>query len=413
MKKVVITGMGCLSSIGNNVGDMWTAMLNSTSGAAPITQFDTEGFATTFASEVKGFDPVAHFGVKDARKLDRYTQFAMVASDEAIEDSGILNYSNLDKNRVGVIIGSGIGGMITFEKDHKTLLSKGARRVSPHFIPMMILDIAAGQVSIKHGLKGPNFATCSACATGSHAIGTAMMMLQTGQADAIVAGGSEATVSPMPVAGFNSAKALSTRNDSPETASRPFDKDRDGFVLGEGAGVFVLETEDHAKARGANILAEVSGFGFTGDAYHVTSPAEGGEGAVRSMRIALENAGVKPTDIDYINAHGTSTGPNDRNETAAIKTVFGDHAYNLNVSSTKSMTGHCLGAAGSIESIAAVKAILEQTIPPTINHNEPEEGLDLNYTPNTPQKREVTHVLNNVFGFGGHNASLILSKYTA
>jgi 3-oxoacyl-[acyl-carrier-protein] synthase II len=413
MKRIVITGMGCITSIGNNVDDMWASMLASKSGAAPITQFDAEEFATKFACEVKNFDPVEYFGVKDARKLDRYTQFAMVASDEAIQDSNLLSYPDVNLDRVGVVIGSGIGGMMTFEKDHSTLIEKGPRRVSPHFIPMMILDIAAGQVSIKHGLKGPNYATCSACATGSHAIGTAMMLLQSGHADAIVAGGAEATVSPMAVAGFNSAKALSTNNDNPAGASRPFDKDRDGFVLGEGAGIFVMETLEHAQKRGAKIYAEVTGFGFTGDAYHVTSPSEGGEGAIRSMQIAIDMAGIKLSDIDYINAHGTSTGPNDRNETAAIKSLFGDHAYKLNVSSTKSMTGHCLGAAGAVESIAAVKAIQEQIVPPTINHNEPEEGLDLNYTPNKPQKREINHVLNNVFGFGGHNASLIISKFNS
>lgn len=411
MNRVVITGMGSISSIGNNVSELWDAMLRGKSGAAPITQFDTEGYTTNFACEVKDFDSVAHFGTKDSRKLDRYTQLAIVSSDEAIEQSELMNYAQLDKNRVGVILGSGIGGMNTFEKDHQSLLNKGPRRVSPHFIPMMILDIAAGQVSIKHGLKGPNFATCSACATASHAIGTAMMMIQLGQADAIVAGGSESTVSPMAIAGFNSAKALSTRNDSPETASRPFDADRDGFVLGEGAGIFVLESLDHAQKRGANILAELSGYGFTGDAYHVTSPAEGGEGAVRSMKAALNVAKLNTEDIDYINAHGTSTGPNDRNETAAIKSLFAEHAYSLNVSSTKSMTGHCLGAAGGIESIASVLAIQEQTIPPTINHHKAEEGLDLNYTPLKPQKRSVKHVLNNVFGFGGHNATLAFSKF--
>ncbi|KAL7545511.1 hypothetical protein ACHAWF_008860 [Thalassiosira exigua] len=403
--------MGALTPIGNNVKDFWDGLIEGRSGAGPITQFDASEFTTKFAAEVKGFDAEETFGKKDARKLDRYTQFALVASDEALNNSKLLEYDKLDKDRVGVIIGSGIGGMSTFEKDHSTLLNKGPRRVSPHFIPMMISDIATGQVSIKHGLKGPNFATVSACSTGSHAIGTAMMMLQLGHADVMVAGGAEATVSPMAIAGFNSAKALSTRNDDPQTASRPFDKDREGFVLGEGAGTLILETLEHAQERGATILAELSGFGFTGDAYHVTSPAEGGEGAVRSMKQALHISNLEPNKIDYINAHGTSTGPNDRNETAAVKTVFGDHAYKLNVSSTKSMTGHLLGAAGAIESIACVKAITEQIVPPTINHNEPEEGLDLNYTPNKPEKREVNHVLNNVFGFGGHNATLIFSKF--
>ncbi|MCB0280704.1 MAG: beta-ketoacyl-ACP synthase II [Calditrichaeota bacterium] len=411
MNRVVITGMGAITPIGNSAQAFWDGMMNSRSGAGPITQFDIEGYTTTFACEVKDFDAVERFGVKDARKLDRFVQFSMEAADEAIANSGLLNFDDLNKDRVGVIIGSGIGGMITFEKDHISLLEKGPRRVSPHFIPMMISDIAAGQVSIKHGLKGPNFATVSACSTASHAIGTALMMLQLGHADAFVAGGSESTISGMAIAGFNSAKALSTRNDDPQAASRPFDKDRDGFVMGEGAGIVVLETLDHAKKRGANILAELTGFAFTGDAYHVTSPAPGGEGAVRSMKLAIENAGLKPEDIDYINAHGTSTGPNDENETAAIKTAFGQHAYKLNVSSTKSMTGHLLGAAGAVESIACINAIREQIIPPTINHHQPDEGLDLNYTALKPQKRSVRHVLNNVFGFGGHNATLIFSAY--
>ena len=411
MKRIVITGMGVMSPIGNTIDDFWNAMKMGKSGADKITQFDTEGFTTNFACEVKDFDAEGYFGRKDARKLDRYAQLGIVAADQAIVNAGLDSYEALDKNRVGVIVGSGIGGMVTFETEHSNLVHKGPRRVSPHFIPMMILDIAAGQISIKHGYKGPNFATCSACATGSHAIGTSMMLLQGGHADVIVTGGAESTISPMAIAGFNSAKALSTRNDNPSIASRPFDKDRDGFVMGEGAGIVVLETLEHAQKRGANILAELTGFSFSGDAYHVTSPAPGGEGAVRSMKDAVTNANLQLTDIDYINAHGTSTGPNDRNETQAIKDVFGEHAYKLNVSSTKSMTGHLLGAAGAIESIAGIKAIVDQMVPPTINHDEPEEGLDLNYTPNKPQEREVNHVLNNVFGFGGHNASVILSRY--
>lgn len=413
MQRVVITGMGVMTPIGNSVDAFWNAMMAGQSGAGPITQFDAGEFTTKFACEVKDYDAEAVFGRKDARKLDRFTQLAIVSADEALKQSQLLDYADLEHDRVGVIYGSGIGGMNTIEAEHETMLNRGPRRVSPHLIPMMILDIAAGQISIRHGLKGPNFATCSACATGSHAIGTAMMMLQTGQADAIVAGGSESTVCGMAISGFNSAKALSTRNDDYLRASRPFDKDRDGFVLGEGAGSFVIETLEHAQKRGATILAELTGFGFTGDAYHVTSPPPEGEGALRAMNIALTNAGLKHEDIDYINAHGTSTGPNDRNETAAIKACFGEHAYSLNVSSTKSMTGHLLGAAGAVETAAAVLAIQHQTIPPTINHDEPEEGLDLNYTPNTPQKRTVNHVLNNVFGFGGHNATLIISTYTA
>ena len=411
MKRVVITGYGAITPIGNNADEFWDGLIAGKSGVGEITQFDAVNHTTKFASEVKNFNPEEVFGKKDARKLDRYTQLGIVASTEAIENSKILEYSELDKDRVGVLLGSGIGGMHTFEKEHSSLLNKGPRRVSPHFIPMIISDILAGQVSIKHGLKGPNYGVVSACATGSHAIGTGMMLIQTGQADAMVVGGAEATVAPMAVAGFNSAKALSTRNDDFEHASRPFDKDRDGFVLGEGAGTIIIESLEHAQARGANIIAELTGFGFTGDAYHVTSPPEGGEGAVRSMKAALKMANINPEDVDYINAHGTSTGPNDRNETIAIKEAFGKHAYKLNVSSTKSMTGHLLGAAGAIESIACIKAIEHQIVPPTINLEEPEEGLDLNYTPKIPQKREVRHVLNNVFGFGGHNATLIFSEY--
>jgi 3-oxoacyl-[acyl-carrier-protein] synthase II len=411
MNRVVITGLGAITPIGNNIQEFWEGLKKGRSGVGKITQFDASEFTTQFAAEVKNFDPEEVFGKKDARKLDRYTQFALVAADEAIQDSKILEFSEVDLNRVGVIIGSGIGGMKTFEKDLAVLASKGPKRVSPHFIPMMISDIATGHVSIKHGLKGPNFSTVSACATGSHAIGTAAMMLQLGHADAIVAGGAEATVSPMAIAGFNSAKALSTRNDDFEHASRPFDKDRDGFVLGEGSGVVVMETLEHAQKRGATIYAEITGYSFTGDAYHVTSPAPGGEGAQRSMAGALKQANLRPEDIDYINAHGTSTGPNDINETNAIKEIFGEHAYKLNISSTKSMTGHLLGAAGAIESIAGILAIQNQTVPPTINHEEPGEGLDLNYTPKKAVERKISRVLNNVFGFGGHNATLVFSKF--
>jgi len=402
--------MGAITAIGNSVAEFWQGLTSGKSGAGPITLFDTADYKTKFACEVKGLEPEAHFDHKELRKMDRYTVFAMMAAHEAVADSGI-DLEKIDLYRTGVVVGSGIGGMSTFETEHRKLIERGPRRVSPFFVPMMISDIAAGQISMKYGMKGPNYATVSACATGTHAIGDAMRLVKYGDADIMVCGGSEATVCPMGVAGFNNMKAMSTRNDSPETASRPFDRDRDGFVMGEGAGILVIEELEHAQKRGAKIYAELRGIGFTADAHHLTAPAPGGEGAVRAMRRCIEDGGLNLDEIDYVNAHGTSTPFNDRNESAAIRTVFGDHADSLNVSSTKSMTGHLLGAAGGVEVVASAMAIMNNVIPPTINYETPDPECDLNYTPNEAHQREVRAVVSNTFGFGGHNACVSLSKF--
>ncbi len=409
-RRVVITGMGAITPLGNTALHTWEAMLAGKSGVDKITLFDTEAFTTKIAAEVKDFDPNEHFDRKEARKLDRYTQFALVAATEAMEDSG-LQLEQEDKDRIGVIIGSGIGGMYSFEEEHTKLITKGPRRVSPFFIPQMIGDIAAGYVSMKYNLKGPNYGTVSACATAGHALGSALRAIQYGDADIMVAGGAEASVSPMGVAGFNSMKAISTRNDEPQRASRPFDAERDGFVMGEGAGVLILEELEHAIARGAHIYAEFSGMSFTADAHHITAPAPGGEGAVRAMRGAIKDAGLTTEQIDYINAHGTSTGENDKNETAAIKTVFGDKAYHMSISSTKSMSGHLLGASAAIEFIAATYAVVNGQIPPTINYENPDPNCDLSYVPNTAIAHDVKAAISNSFGFGGHNVCLCVTKY--
>lgn len=409
-RRVVITGMGAITPVGNTVKDYWESLLAGKSGVDRITLFDASEYATKIAAEVKNFDPLEHFDRKEARKLDRYTQFAMVASAEAINDSG-LDLENEDRDRIGVIVGSGIGGMMVFEDEHTKLVKSGPRRVSPFFIPMMIGDIAAGQISMKYNLKGPNYGTVSACATAGHAIGSALRAIQYGDADVMICGGAEATICPMGVAGFNAMKAISTRNEEPQKASRPFDAQRDGFVMGEGSGILVLEELEHALARGAKIYAEMAGISFTADAHHITQPAPGGEGAIRAMRGALKDAGVKPEQVSYINAHGTSTDANDRNETAAIKTVFGDYAYQVPVSSTKSMTGHLLGASGGIEAVASVMAIKDGKIPPTINYEHPDPDCDLNYVPNQAIEREVNVAISNSFGFGGHNVCLCFRKY--
>lgn len=409
-RRVVITGMGSLSPLGNSVAETWQAMLAGKSGVDKITLFDTEGFTTKIAAEVKNFDPLKYFEKKEARKMDRYTQFAMAAAKEAVEDSG-LDLENENRDRIGVIIGSGIGGMFSFEEEHTKLIQRGPRRVSPFFIPMMIGDIAAGYVSMKYNLKGPNYGTVSACASAGHALGSSLRAIQYGDADIMVAGGAEASVSPMGVAGFNSMKAISTRNDEPQRASRPFDAERDGFVMGEGTGVIILEELEHALKRGAKIYAEFAGTGFTADAHHITTPAPGGEGAVRAMRAAIEDAGLTPEAIDYINAHGTSTGENDKNETAAIKTVFGDRAYKMAISSTKSMTGHLLGASAAVEFIAATMAVNSDQIPPTINYENPDPVCDLNYVPNKAIAQKADVALSNSFGFGGHNVCLCIKKY--
>lgn len=416
LKRVVVTGLGALTPIGNNVAETWENAVKGKSGAGPITHFDASLFKTQFACEVKNFDPAAHFDRKKARQLDLYAMYAMVAADEAIADSGI-DSEGVDKNRVGVIFAAGIGGLHTFEEEagfYAKNEEKGPK-YNPFFIPKMIADIAAGHISIGHEFRGPNFGTVSACASSNNALVDAFNYIRLGYADAIVAGGAEAAIYPAGVGGFNSMRALSTRNDDPATASRPFSGSRDGFVIGEGAAALILEEYEHAKARGAKIYAEVVGGGLSADAYHITATHPDGLGACLVMESALKDAGMKPEDIDYINLHGTSTPVGDISEAKAIKKVFGDHAYKMNLSSTKSMTGHLLGAAGAVEALFCVKAITDDIIPPTINHvegdNDPEVDYDLNFTFNEPQKRTVNTALSNTFGFGGHNACLIMKKF--
>lgn len=408
--RIVVTGMGVVTPIGNDVPEFWNGLLSGRSGAAPITRFDPSQHATHFACEVKNFNITDYLQPRDAKRMDPFCHYAMVAADQALKDAGV-DHESCDKDHVGVIVGSGIGGIPIFESQCKEMDEGGPRRLSPFFIPTMIADIAAGHISIKHQLRGPNYATVSACATGSHAIGIAMRHLQFGDANVILAGGSEGAVTPMGVGGFNAMKAISTRNDDPEHASRPFDLDRDGFVIGEGAGMLVLERLEHAQKRGARILCELKGLGFSADAYHITAPAPGGEGAVRAMREALRDSNLAPEVIDYINAHGTSTPHNDKTETEAIKTVFGEHARRLSVSSTKSMTGHLLGAAGSVESVACILAIQNGIVPPTINFSTPDPDCDLDITPNEPKERKIRTALNNAFGFGGHNACLVFAAF--
>jgi 3-oxoacyl-[acyl-carrier-protein] synthase II len=412
-RRVVVTGIGALTPIGNNVQDYWTALSNGVSGAAPITRFDASKFKTQFACEVKNFDVTNFIDRKEARRMDPYTQYAMVTADEALVDSGI-DLEKINKDRVGVIWASGIGGLSTFHAEVMAFSKgDGTPRFSPFFIPMMIADIASGLISIKYGFRGPNFAVVSACASSTNAISDAFMYIKAGKADMVVTGGSEASVSEPAIGGFNSMKALSERNDSPQTASRPYDLTRDGFVLGEGAGALILEDLEHAKARGAKIYAELVGCGASADAYHMTAPHPEGLGASLVMKMALDEAGVKPEDVQYINTHGTSTPLGDAQEIKAIQNVFGDAAYQLNISSTKSMTGHLLGGTGAIEAIACLMAIEKGIIPPTINHVTPDPDIDpkLNLTFNTAQKREVNLALSNTFGFGGHNASVLFRKY--
>lgn len=409
-RRVVITGYGAISPVGKTASETWNSLINSKNGIDDITLFDTTNFITKFAGEVKNYDPQNYFDSKESRHIDRYAQFAIIAADEAISLSA-LDLEKEDRDRIGVIIGSGIGGMHSFESEHSKLVNSGPKRVSPFFIPQMISDIAAGHVSIKYNLKGPNYATVSACSSSAHAIGSSMRTIQYGDADVMVCGGAEATVSEMSLAGFNNMKALSTRNDEPHKASRPFDKDRDGFVIGEGGAMIVLESLEHALNRGATIYGELAGIGFTGDAYHITHPAPEGEGAARAMALAVKDSGLAIDDIDYINAHGTSTYFNDKNETEAIKTVFGAHAYKILISSTKSMTGHMLGAAGALELIISMLAVKENHVPPTINYETPDPECDLNYTPNASIKKEVVAAISNSFGFGGHNVTLLVKKY--
>ena len=412
-KRVVVTGLGALTPIGNSVEKYWENLVAGKSGADHITKFDASLFKTQFACEVKGFDPLDIMDRKEARKLDLFSIYAMATSAEAIEDSKI-DLDKINLNRAGVVWGSGIGGLKTFQEECFNFKDgDGTPRFNPFFIPKMIVDIAAGHISMKYGLRGPNYVTVSACASSTNALIDSLMLIQLGKSDIIVTGGSEAAVNIAGVGGFNALKALSTRNDNPQSASRPFDSTRDGFVLGEGSGCLILEELEHAKARGAKIYAEVIGGGLTADAHHLTAPHPEGEGAINAMRLALEDANMTPEDIDYINVHGTSTPLGDIAETKAIKEVFGDHAYNLNISSTKSMTGHLLGAAGAIEAIACVKAVNNDIIPPTINFEHEDENIDykLNLTLNKAQKRTVNAALSNTFGFGGHNTSLIVKKY--
>jgi 3-oxoacyl-[acyl-carrier-protein] synthase II len=410
-RRVVITGLGAVTPIGLTVDEYWNNLLAGTSGAGPITYFDASDYDTKFACELKGFDPLKFMDRKLAQRCDPFTQYALAASEMAVKDSG-MNLEQIDKTRVGVIIGSGIGGMWTYHKQQETLWdTKGPHRISPFFIPMMISDIAPGRVSMKFGFKGPNYATTSACATSSHAIGDAYVHIQRGDADIMLTGGAEAAICPMGIGGFNAMKALSTRNDAPRKASRPFDKDRDGFVMGEGSAILILEDLDHALKRGAKIYAEIGGIGFTADAHHITEPAPGGEGAVRSMKAALKDAGLQPSDIAYVNTHGTSTWVGDKSETAAIKTVFGDHARSLAVNSTKSMIGHLLGAAGAVEAVATALSVKTDKVHPTINQETPDPECDLNYIPNKACDWEVPAAISNTFGFGGHNASILFKKY--
>lgn len=405
-KRVVITGIGVLSPIGLNKEDFWNALKGGKSGAAPITYFDATDFATRFACELKDFNVVDFIDKKSADRMDPYCQYAIISSDQALKDSG-LDLASIDPLRIGVVHGSGIGGMTVYDQQFRQYLERGPRRISPFFIPMLIPDIAAGQISMRHGLMGPNYATASACATSLHAIMDAWMLIRSGMADYMVCGGSEAPITQMSVGGFNSARALSTANDCPEKASRPYDRDRDGFVMGEGAGSLVLESLESAKARGAKIYAEIAGVGATADAHHLTAPHPEGKGASNAMRTALSIAGIEPESIDYVNTHGTATPLGDIAEITAIKQVFGEHAHKLSISSTKSMTGHLLGAAGVVESIACLLAMENSLVPPTINIENLDPKIDVDVTPNEPKPRQIGYALNNGFGFGGHNGSLL------
>lgn len=408
---MVVTGIGVVTPIGSTLDSFWNSLVTGTSGIGLITRLDTSQFSTRIGGEVKDFEITDYLDAKEARKMDSYCQFAMGAAIKAIEDSN-LNLDNCDRDRIGVIVGSGIGGMEVFEAQHHKFLDRGARRVSPFFIPMLIADIAAGHISIRFNLRGPNYATTSACATSAHAVGLAMKTIRYNEADIMVTGGAEAPLTEMGLSGFCALKALSSRNEDPEKASRPFDLERDGFVMAEGAGILVLEELEHALQRGAEIYGEIAGSGFTGDAFHITAPPEDGHGAVRAMRIALAEANVRPQDLDYINAHGTSTQLNDRGETQALKTVLGESASQVSISSTKSMHGHMLGAAGSVELAASLLAMKENTIPPTINYDFPDPECDLDYTPNRAVRKELNVILSNNFGFGGHNASLVVKRFS-
>lgn len=414
LKRVVVTGLGALTPIGNTVDEYWESLANGVSGAAPITRFDTSKFKTKFACEVKNFDPFEHIIKKDARKMDPFAQYAVVAADQAIKDANLFENTEINHDRVGVIWGAGIGGIKTFEDEIKGYVANdNTPKFNPFFIPKMIIDISAGWISMRHGFRGPNFSTVSACASSSNALIDSFNYIRLGKADAIVTGGSEMAVTEGGIGGFNALRALSERNDSPETASRPFDKDRNGFVMGEGAGAIILEEYEHAKARGAKIYAEMIGGGMSADAHHMTAPHPEGLGAKNVMINALDDAKIKPEEVDYVNVHGTSTPLGDVGEVKAIEAVFGDHAYNINISSTKSMTGHLLGAAGAIEAVASILSIKNGLVPPTINHFTDDDAFDpkLNFTFNKAQKRDVKVAISNTFGFGGHNASVVFKKF--
>ncbi len=410
-RRVVVTGVGLVSALGVGTEETWQNLLAGRSGAAPITHFDTTGFPVTFAAEVKGFDPLRFIEKKEIKKMGLFIQFAIAASGFALEQAGLKVTPEIAP-RTGVYIGSGIGGFDVIEREHTALMQGGPRRISPFFIPASIVNLASGFVSIRHGAKGPNSATCTACSSSAHAVGDSFRLIARSDADVMICGGAEAAITPMGVGGFAAMRALSTRNDAPEKASRPFDRDRDGFVIGEGAGMLILEELEFARRRGAKILAELTGYGMSGDAYHITQPSEDADGAVRVMQNALGDAQVRPEQVEYINAHGTSTAINDRLETLAIKKVFGEHARKLPVSSTKSMTGHLLGGAGGLEAGICVLALRDKIIPPTINYENPDPDCDLDYVPNQSRKSEINVVLSNSFGFGGTNAALVLKRYT-
>jgi len=411
LRRVVVTGIGLITPTGKNKSENWENIRNGRSGIGKITHFDASRHASQIAGEIKNYDPNQYFDRKDLRKFDPFIQFALIAAEEAVKDSG-LNLDTIVKEKAGVYIGSGIGGILTIEANKEILMQKGPDRISPFFLPACIANLAAGQVSIKFGFKGPNLANCTACATGTHAIGDSMRIIQRGEADIMISGGAEYPITPLGVAGFTAMRALSTRNDQPEKASRPFDKGRDGFVIAEGSALLVLESLEHASNRGAKIYAEIYGYGFTGDAYHMTAPDPEADGAYRAMKMAVADAQLQPEDIVYINAHGTSTELNDKLETLAIKRLFGNHAYKLAISSTKSMTGHMLGATGSAEAAFTILAMNNSFIPPTINYETKDEDCDLNYTPNQGVAREIPYALSNSFGFGGTNASLLLKKFS-
>lgn len=408
--RVVVTGLGCISPVGNDVPTAWEHLLAGQSGVSEITRFDTSEFKTKFAAQVRDFNGAALYGSKEARRMDLFAQFAIAAAQQAVAQAG-LQLDEEDRGRIGVIIGTGIGGIGTLFENMQIYMERGPMRVSPFLVPMMLPDTAAAMVAIHMGLRGPNAAVVTACATGTNAVGEAAEMIRRGQADVVLAGGSEAAIVPIAIAGLNVMTALSTRNEDPQRASRPFDRTRDGFVIGEGSAILLLESLDHARQRGAQILAEVSGYGSSNDAFHISAPAENGAGAAACMRAALEDSGLSLESISYINAHGTSTALNDKSETAAIKAVFGEQAYNIPVSSTKSMTGHLLGASGALEALFCVQAIQTGMLPPTINYEFPDPECDLDYVPNTPRRCDVQHAMSNSFGFGGHNATIILSRY--